>query len=203
MTLLLTFQFSSAVHHGSGYGIGGLVDRAVQRRSDGEYVLSGSAIKGKFRHAALQVQHGRDPHLCWPRPPCRGNPCLLCQVFGSPRHRGAALFEDALVCEPERSLLRELRALAGDASLPLDSGVRARTAVDRRRKVVCGQHLFTTETTPPSVRFQSMIRGLSDQSHVDLLLVCTKVLATFGADSARGLGFCSIDIVPQEEPATP
>ena len=201
MTLNMTIEFSGALHHGSGYGILGLVDRAVQRRQDGEYVLGASALKGRFRHAALQVLQARAEQLCWPGAACPRGECLLCSVFGSARRRGDAIFSDAVVSEPERSWLKELRSVRGDAGLPMDSGVRAHTAVDRRRKVVRGQHLYSSETVSGGLRFSTTIRGLRNQRQVSLLQDCGRLLTTFGGDSARGLGFCTFELASEQEGA--
>lgn len=199
MTLSLTIEFKSAFHHGNGYGIAGLVDRAVLRRGDGEYVLSGSALKGKFRHAAYQILRGRGSRVCEPGQPCRHDYCDLCEVFGSARRRGGAVFTDALVAEPERTWLNDLRSVAGESTLPVDSGIRARVALDRRRRVARGQHLFMTETAPAALRFCSFIRGLDNSSHIELLNDCTRLINTFGGDSSRGLGFCSFQVTPAVE----
>jgi CRISPR/Cas system CSM-associated protein Csm3 (group 7 of RAMP superfamily) len=199
MDLILRIDFSSGMHHGDGFGIAGVVDRSLLRNSSGEYYLGGSALKGKFRFAALRILETTGERSCAWTTPCRGRLCRLCQVFGSIRHRGAVIFNDAFLCEPERTLMREL--LAG-ASLLLKGGsaLRATTAINRLRRTVQPQHLFTTEVTPPRLRFESRLSG-GIAEHRELLEQCASLLNTFGSGSARGLGFCTYRF--SEEPALP
>ena len=44
----LIIDFESALHHGSGYGLAGLVDRPFLRDGKQMPYLSGAALKGKF-----------------------------------------------------------------------------------------------------------------------------------------------------------
>lgn len=109
-TRILRVTFETAVHHGSGFGIAGLVDRAVLRDGQGLPYLAGSALKGKFRHAAQQIVGGELPASRKPcRPPglyCRTEPvCDICFLFGSPLHAGGVVFEDAYPPEAERAAL--------------------------------------------------------------------------------------------------
>lgn len=199
MDLVLRIEFWSAMHHGDGFGIAGVVDRSLLRNDAGEYYLSGSALKGKFRFAALRILETAGERNCARTRPCRGSLCRLCQVFGSIRHRGAVIFNDAFLCEPERTLVREL--LPG-ASLLLKGGstLRATTAINRLRRTVQPQHLFTTEVTPPRLRFESRLSGMIAE-HRELLGQCASLLTTFGSGSARGLGLCTYRF--PEEPALP
>jgi CRISPR/Cas system CSM-associated protein Csm3 (group 7 of RAMP superfamily) len=129
-------------------------------------------------------------------------PCCSTASLGRLDGRDA-LFEDALICEPERSLLKDLRTAVTGVAVPLDHAIRTRTAVDRRRKVVRGQHLFSTETVPIGLRFEAQIRGIKHEQQHDLLHTCIQVLTTFGGDSTRGLGFCKYALAKVHEPAAP
>ena len=197
MSLLLSLEFSAPFHHGTGDGVAGIVDRALLRDHEGIPYLSGAAIKGKFRWAALRYLKAVGELGCEPQEgrPCRQPPfCIFCQVFGSPRKHGAAEFRDAYPPSAAREFVRE--QIGGSPSVLLSgpTEVRASTAINRYRRIVQSEHLFTTEVVLPALRFEAEIAGALEKAHVDLLCKCTRLLAHFGADSARGLGFCNYEL---------
>lgn len=155
--------------------------------------LSGAAIKGKFRFAALRLattmgqEDPDDPPLCGQHPGsfCRGRRCVLCRMFGSPWQEAVLVFADAYPSQQE--LLRLLPAV--DSRRALGSAVRANTGIDRRVRTVKRQHLFTTETLPP-LEFEGTVEGDLSAPDEAFLDQCALVLTHFGADSARGLGQC-------------
>jgi CRISPR/Cas system CSM-associated protein Csm3 (group 7 of RAMP superfamily) len=198
-TRTLVIEFHTALHHGSGYGLAGLVDRAIVRDSRRLPYLAGSALKGWFRFAALRLlrNDGENRPVCLPDKPCAADPCLLCTVFGSARQRGCALFEDAFPALPERSVLAEFGS--GSGVLPGVTDGRASVALDRGRGVARRNHLFSTETVPPLVRFEGEIRGDLTKVQEELLQDCTQLLTHFGAGGARGLGFCAYKLGPERE----
>lgn len=196
MPLQLKVEFETALHHGSGFGIAGVIDRAVLRDETGMPYLAGSALKGKFRFAAAQLLHARGLEPCGLAGPwCRTSPvCLVCQIFGSPLQSGGAVFEDAYPAAPADSILRTLINNQNSPVLSGGSDVRSSTAIDRHSRRVRPQHLFSTETLPPLVRFQSHIWGELTAEQADCLRQSAKLLTCFGGDSSRGLGFCRYEI---------
>jgi CRISPR/Cas system CSM-associated protein Csm3 (group 7 of RAMP superfamily) len=186
----LEIRFQAAFHHGSGFGIAGLVDRAVVRDSRGIPYLAGSAIKGKFRHAALRLlfsngerpcEYGGDPQQC--------APCALCLLFGSRLARGALVFSDAW---PDDAAQEILGAIQGASTIVRsDSHVRPGIALDRGLGTTRGQLLFSTETLPAFMVFHSQIKGeIGDEKLEELIRRSAQVLTHFGAGSSRGLGNC-------------
>jgi len=184
--LILTFQ--TPVHHGSGFGLAGLVDRPFLRDIHNEPYLSGAAIKGKFRWAALRLLRSRSVSVCTQEPGefCREKPCAICRLFGSPRFSGLLTFQDAHLIPEQRSIV----ALATVGSRTAGATIRATTALERQRRVVKADHLFTTEVIP-ALTFESVLRGPAQDADAQLVLECTRVLTHFGADSSRGLGQCN------------
>ena len=183
----LVLEFEGAVHHGSGLGLAGLVDRPFLRDAKGMPYLSGAAIKGKFRWAALRLLKSQEiTPLCGQVAGqfCRRNPCQLCRIFGSPREAGKAFFEDAYPVEEQQDILDLAKVPGRTAGMT----VRSTTGIDRVRRVVKRYHLFTTETAPP-MTFSANIEGTLDDDW-GLLENCAKILTHFGADGARGLGEC-------------
>jgi len=188
MPIRIRIEFETSVHHGSGYGLAGVVDRALLRDENGMPYLAGSALKGKFRFAALQMRTA-GVGSCGGQ--CRAEPrCRVCWIFGSTAKQGAAVFQDAFPMEPERTLLREQIATVQSEVLGGGSDVRASTAIDRCRGVVKPHRLFSTETLTPLIRFESELGGRLPEGSVEFLRQCAKLLTHFGGDSARGLGFC-------------
>jgi CRISPR/Cas system CSM-associated protein Csm3 (group 7 of RAMP superfamily) len=193
-TRLLTLDFSTALHHGSGTGLVGIVDRAILRDSAGMPYLAGSALKGKFRFAAQQVLDSSCEF-------CNKPACRSCRLFGTPRRESTVLFDDAYPPEPLLGILKSQLELSGKQVLRGATDVRAGAGIDRRRRIVETYHLFSTETLPPSFFFEGRIRGPLDDEQEKLLHQCALVLTHFGADSARGLGRCRFTVGSPEEDA--
>ena len=198
--LNLTFEFESPLHHGTGDGVAGILDRAFCRNQDGVPFLSASAIKGKLRFGALRwLIATADKNLaCKPQEEgkqCRNNPCLFCQVFGSPRIQGKAIFSDAFPNDPEW-----FQALCEQSPTMLLSGpaqIKSTTAISRRYQRAQPHHLFTTETMPAFLTFHTEIYGGLSLEQIELLKQSACLLNHFGADSARGLGFCKYRLEAQ------
>jgi len=111
------------------------------------------------------------------------------------------LFEDAFPAFPERTVIDTAIHRLGSEQSFLKGGteMRASIAMERPRAVVRRNHLFSTETVPPLVRFQGEIRGDLTAAEDQLLLECAAVMTHFGASGARGLGLCEYKIQPPRE----
>ena len=198
MTLQLSIAFETAVHHGSGFGLAGVVDRAALRDAKGLPYLAGSALKGKFRYGVLRILRSQGQG-CGPpdREYCKAAPwCGLCRIFGSPMHPGEAVFEDAYPCE--RDLLEAAIQGGRNAAHSPEAQVRTTTAIDRHSRTVRPQHLFSTETIASFVRFECVVSGGLEEEDAALLRQCAQVLTNFGSDSSRGLGFCRYELAEAE-----
>ena len=129
----LTIAFSTALHHGSGFGRGGLVDRTILRDAAGLPYLAGSSIKGRFRHAVLRILLAQGEKACQPGDHvdvCKEEPyCALCELFGSPFRQGGLTFTDARLDGVTARIFEEI--LMGSGSAPRDAMVRSSTAIDR------------------------------------------------------------------------
>lgn len=189
MAIVLTIEFETALHQGSGYGIAGIVDRALMRDGEGIPVIPGSALKGKFREAAVRILNTKKVDCC-ARPKreiCKGDPfCQLCRIFGSPMRRGDALFGDARPTTPELAVIQANQDK--ESWLPGGTQVRATTAMDRRYRTVRPQHLFSTEVLSPLIRFEAAISGALAQEDTTFLEQCSRLITFFGGGSSRGLG---------------
>jgi len=193
----LEVRFQTAMHHGCGFGIAGLVDRGILRDSSGLPYLAGSSIKGRLRHAALRLLVTEGEPVCRyadQKAVCREEACGLCALFGSPWRSGRLRFSDAYPSGEMRLLLETLAETSKGGILHRDSAVRAATAIDRRLGKARENHLFTTEALPDAVAFEGRILGDLDESGEQLLKNAATILTHFGADAARGLGQCEFQI---------
>ena len=120
MALKLIIELKTALHHGSGFGLAGIVDRAVLRDHRGMPYLAGSALKGKLRYAAHRYLLASKVGACGPpKPWCETEKgCLFCEIFGSPRRQGKAVFEDAYPRPCAEPVLRAQMEEEGAAVLP-------------------------------------------------------------------------------------
>ncbi|MGA3028047.1 MAG: RAMP superfamily CRISPR-associated protein [Bryobacteraceae bacterium] len=195
MPLRYTIEFESAFHLGSGHGIAGILDRALLRGADRVPFIPGSAIKGKFREAALRILCAtqKNPCLAPGAEICKDDAgCTMCRLFGSAMRRGKAVFHDARPAGPEGEALAANLKFPHQGWLPGGTEVRTTTAIDRKRRVVFPQHLFSTETVSPIIRFEAVISGPLDDQEVELLDNSAGLLTFFGGSSSRGLGFCRV-----------
>jgi CRISPR/Cas system CSM-associated protein Csm3 (group 7 of RAMP superfamily) len=206
MTLKLTIRFESAVHHASGFSLAGVVDKGFLRDHNGLPCLSGAALKGRFRDAARHIlladavevcQSGRKPRACGPPGIGRQEYCRVCQVFGAPALPARVVFTDA---KPEPEAYEVMLAQKVNSVSTFHFGatdIRHSTSLDRLRRTVRTEHLFSLETVQPPVVFEAEIRGWMDAADEALLRECALLLNSFGAGGSRGLGACRYEMEPE------
>ncbi len=195
MSLKYTIIFQTAFHQGSGFGLAGILDRALLRDAAGVPFIPGSAVKGRFREAVLRILDSEDRYACLApgREVCKSEAgCMMCRLFGSVMRRGRANFHDAYPSGPEGAVLRANLRHPSQSWLPGGTEVRTTTAIDRQRRTVLPQHLFSTETVSPIIRFEFEISGQLEDEEAELLDQGARLLTFFGGSSSRGLGFCSL-----------
>jgi CRISPR/Cas system CSM-associated protein Csm3 (group 7 of RAMP superfamily) len=189
----LKIDFDKPFHHGSGFGVAGLVDRPFLQDANRMPYLSGAALKGKFRWASLRILRTRaTADLCGQQAGsfCRAKPCQLCRMFGSPWFAAQFGFSAAYPIPEHIAILQFTTPDWRTAG----TTVRSTTAIDRARLVAKHGHLFSSEVAPP-LTFTGSIETLSVEQDWTLLEECTAILGHFGADSARGLGQCTYSIL--------
>lgn len=197
----LRIAMEAGLHHGSGFGIAGIVDRAVLRDRRGVPYLAGSAIKGRLRHASLRVILAEDGNACytgdatdWCEP---SQPCHLCLLFGSPRQKGTLIFGDAYPADGRDVFWEQLNNLRSPGGLHPETELRSRTAINRVTRTARAEGLFVTEVLPDFLVFEGKIFGTLERETRSLLEKACRVVTSFGADSARGLGRCHLTLHPE------
>jgi len=167
-----------------------LADRVVERNAKGEFIIPGSQLKGKLRHACEQLLRALGKEICSPPraetmcPPGLGKPCLLCQVFGGPAYPSPLKFGDLVL------------DLGGKGLHPRQAAPsrRAMIGINRRRATVAEGRLFLVEAAPhfPTLRFanEEAITGTLDNfAQVRLLLAGLRLIPAWGGMKSRGLGW--------------
>ncbi len=203
MGLRIRIEFKDPLHHGSGFGAAGMIDRTLVRDASAMPYLAGSAIKGKLRYATALLMPAEGGNPC--RSPgtwCRGEPfCGICILFGSPVRQGTAEFHDAYPTEEFRARMQVLIDQAASPFLAGATEVRASTSISRRWRRGESRHLYSTESAPAGIVFEGEIGGRLDPRHVELLQKAAAMITHFGADGARGLGACTLRLDEVEEKA--
>lgn len=183
--LALVFETPPSV--GAGGASGAVADKVVTRDGRGQFVIPASQLKGKLRHACEQLLRAGGVELCQPPRPeqmcprAEGvgkQPCLLCQIFGSPFDRSRLRFHDLV---------------AAQTNLPGET-LRAMVSLNRRRRTAEAKRLFLVETAPniDGLRFENehAVTGhVGDGRHAHLLLAGLRLLFSWGGGAARGLGW--------------
>ncbi len=201
MRTTLHISFTGHAHHGSGYGIAGLVDRAIVRDSSGVPYIPASSLKGRLRHALLRIEDGErlegEPEApCGGSEPslgCKKKPCRLCRLFGSAWLRGEWEFSDGYPADRLREVSAKL-AGANSRALHADSAVRMQTSMDRALGKVKDELLFSTETLDGGWQFESTVFGVA-AADLQVLRHCALIVTHLGAGRARGIGRCDIRVV--------
>lgn len=194
VSIALTLVFQTPPSIAAAGAFGSLADRVVERNARGQFIIPGSQVKGKVRHACEQLVRALDVEqrvceaprvatMC-PNPPGSDPPCPICRIFGSPALRSALYFSD-LVWEGE-SMVMEGKTIA--------PALRAMIGLNRRRATVEEGRLYLVETAP-YFREQCFsntvaITGrLDSEAQVKLLLAGLRLILAWGGMKSRGLGW--------------
>ena len=167
-----------------------IADRVVERNAKGQFVIPGSQVKGKLRHACEQLLRGMEKGVCKPPraetmcPPGTDPPCLLCHVFGGPACPSPLRFHNLVLGDSGKELNPK----------PPAPSLRAMTGMNRRRATVAEGRLFLVETAPyfPELRFfndEAITGTLESEAQVKLLLAGLKLIPAWGGMKSRGLGW--------------
>jgi CRISPR/Cas system CSM-associated protein Csm3 (group 7 of RAMP superfamily) len=194
--LRLVFDTPPSVGAGGSTGMVA-ADKVVTRNAAGQYVIPGSQIKGKLRHACeqiLRMQAGvpvcrapRPEQMCpmaeldlGDRPDQRL--CVLCQILGSPGERSRLRFHD----------------LVADVEATVDATLRPMVSLNRKTRTAEDKRLFLVETAP-YIRYLSfanthaIVGHVDDMRHVQLILAGLKIVGAWGGGASRGLGWASAE----------
>jgi CRISPR/Cas system CSM-associated protein Csm3 (group 7 of RAMP superfamily) len=170
---------------------GSIADRFAERNARGQFIIPGSQLKGKLRHACEQFLRSVYQQICEsPRaetmcPNASGiDPqCLVCDLFGNPAFPSPLRFHD---------LVADISRLEGnDETTP---SLRAMVSLNRRRATAAEGKLFLVETASylPELQFsnsRAITGALRSEAQVKLLLAGLKLIRAWGGMKSRGAGW--------------
>jgi len=112
-------------------------DKALALDVEGQYVIPATTVKGFLREKAELLLRTWGHQVCTGPEPSRmcdsTSLCLVCQVFGNPRHSSPLRFSDARFTAP--------------AFHAIGTAIRSGVAISRYRRAASPQRLFFVETT--------------------------------------------------------
>ena len=190
IALSLVFQTPPSIAAAGAFG--SIADRVVERDGWGQFIIPGSQVKGKVRHACEQLARALGQPICdspraatmCPNPPGSDPACPVCCIFGSPALRSPVRFADLVWEESGRSSDEE----------PTAPALRAMIGINRRRMTVADDRLFLVETAPyfQAQRFRNeraMSGTLESVAQVKFLLAGLNLILAWGGMKSRGLGW--------------
>lgn len=175
----LRFSLGSAFHTTGNLRHPG-ADRALARNAVGQPVIPATTVKGFLREKAeVLLRTWGHPVCTGPEPGgmCDGPLCLVCRVFGNPRHPASLRFSDATLLAP------------------VGSAVRSGVAISRHRRAAYPQRLFFTETTEPMpTQWWATCEGVfgdagAAKRAAALVALAARWGAAIGGGKTRGLGW--------------
>jgi len=203
--------FTTPFHMGTGLRRG-LVHRAVSRDRDGALFIPGSTIKGNARERSEQIARlfgleTREPHvegagLSSFSPSIQ----IVDTIFGSRTYPGTLWFDDAPLCEDDRSLFEAPSPDLAARYSEFQVEPRMRVSMSRLTGAARSGQLFASEYGLAGLRFHGLIRGVlsgvplpderSNASYT-LLLLLAGLLAIdrLGSNRSAGAGGCHTAIL--------
>lgn len=204
-----TLELHSPLRVGTGIGQAGYLDNSVMRNRRQQAIVPGSSIKGKSRAMVARLSHGLDLPLHPDRTTtgCSAttDPCILCRLFGASHWPGGLHFADAELHPDIQKVLNHLDDRAANDKRAVRNArnfgrhIRTSTALDRRRRTVLRNRLFTHETVQLPVRFEGRISGHIHQMRPDgaeavLLAAALEAITHLGGGRGRGTGRCRFTV---------
>lgn len=193
--LSVEVELASPLHIGSETRQNSDAARPLMKDKHGLPYIPATSIKGRLRHEVEKLLQATGSTVCAaPTPQLMCQPvdgvsfCPVCQLFGAPWRESPLRFSE-LVLQTK-----------GDAR-PANTQSRFGIRVGRVRRVVQDKFLFGTELYEPGIpwRFTGhIVYSGNNLSDLAPLLLAAKAVTSMGSSRSRGLGWCSVTIVPEE-----
>lgn len=168
----ITIKLRTPMCIATGNSSGGLVDKVFLRDAENRPYIPGSTLKGAIRQYFMSL--AGNEHKSSGR--CS---CPVCRVFGGGGYNPSRVYVDDM-------------KLVGDAV----SSARYGTAVDRYRRVVKDNSLFSVEVVEKGI-FEGYLDFYEDdytRDYEELLLVSLKMINSIGEGKSRGHGWIKLDV---------
>lgn len=180
----------------------GLIQRTVEKDSDGLVYIPGSSLKGRVRGACEQLAQRVGLRICRaPRPAemCSAHKktCLVCRIFGSPGLPSSLYWRDARMSDAYRKIFED--------HLLAQTYARTQVQLSRVLGIAASDHLFTSEFAVEDLQFTSSITGWLEVTPIAgeastggyellLLLAGLRMVNTIGGNVSRGAGWIKITV---------
>jgi len=167
---------------GSGLGLAGLVDRLIQKDSEGYPFIPAATFKGVVRDnfTALAQQELGGLRACSGR-----DACPRCQIFGSPANKGQFYFSNLQIV---KHMPLPLGRVHGEQLV----AIRQHNKISRLSGRAADDHLFASEQAKAGLTFNGAVEGwLEDgQAEQAVALLWLSILAVnqVGGWRSRGYG---------------
>ena len=156
------------------------IDKGTYLDSSKNPSISATSLKGVTRYSVEKLlrTYGEKKACYAPKPEEMCNGCIVCIYFGSPKNKGRLKFYE----------LKPLSEYSFDT--------RVGIGINRRRKIVEEEHLFTIETAWVN-EFRTEIEGLFDleedaKEAGSLIYGGLKLVFAIGGVKSRGLGWIEV-----------
>lgn len=207
--LRYTLELDSPLRVGTGIGLAGYLDNTIARNRRQQAVVPGSSIKGKSRAMVARLCQALEirvhPYEATAGCLATTEPCLLCRVFGAAQWPSGLHFSDAELHPDLKRVLAHLDEAAQNRGRPVHNArnfgrqIRASTALDRRRRTVLRDRLFTHEAVQSPAQFVGQISGhivnmRPDGAEAVLLATALEAVTHLGGGRGRGTGRCRFTV---------
>ncbi len=182
----------------SGWAARGVATRDLARDGWGRLILPATHVKGRLRHACLQVARTLGLPGCGAgraHAPAEAGECPLCALFGAPGYAGTLRWRDLPYRTPGPLGAEES---PGDHVPPSPAVVRGGLALSRQRDIAAGS-AYWRPTTPPlseqPLQFghPAAITGtVAVAGQLQLLLAGCRLVTSLGQGRSRGLGWATV-----------
>jgi CRISPR/Cas system CSM-associated protein Csm3 (group 7 of RAMP superfamily) len=189
----LTIVLESALHIGTGLGLGQLLDELTVQGPHPDVddielpYIPGASLKGRLRHHVRQLSgvllNNPQEHRL-----------AEAHLFGFDNRAGGLIFVDAHL---PAGLARSLKVDPALSALFV-RGERSFVSLSRQRRVALEERLFRIQLAEHGLSFATTVHGhlpaASAARDLGLLLASARDLTHLGGHKGRGLGRCRIDI---------
>ncbi|MGQ9654651.1 MAG: RAMP superfamily CRISPR-associated protein [Thermodesulfobacteriota bacterium] len=157
-------------------------DKTMARNAEGRLVIPATTLKGFLREKAEVLLRTWGHEVCTGpglENTCDGQaPCLVCRVFGNPRHPSPLRFGDATL-----------------QTLEAETAIRSGVGISRHRQASYPQRLFFLETTEAMpTRWRAQCEGefkdvRTAKAAAALVVLAARGGTAIGGGKTRGLGW--------------
>lgn len=182
--------------------------RPMLKTAEGYPYIPATSVKGRLRHEVERLLLSQNIGVCHaPSPESMCQPvgeqvfCPVCRLFGSPWLESALYFQDLILVDEDMRLLRTQRTSQRKTARAPQTESRAGIRINRYRRVVQEDFLFSTELFEPGMpwTFGGQVAFTGDTVDLAPVYLAVQAVNMLGGSRSRGLGWCQLSLLPLEE----